>query len=80
MNTANETFEIPADAIERRANPPICSWCNKIIGIIKSDLDDEMKTRPAYGICPECFKKTIFERACGIRTDRYQLVQGFRMQ
>ncbi|HCE42220.1 MAG TPA: hypothetical protein DET40_01560 [Lentisphaeria bacterium] len=73
MNSANETFEVPADAIGKMTIPRTCSWCNKIIGA----AGDETKKPQAHGICPDCFKNTIFERACGIRTDRYHLVQEF---
>ena len=53
MNTINETLEIEVDIIERMAIPRTCSWCNKII----SDHEDEVKTSPTHGICPDCYEK-----------------------
>jgi len=59
MKNLEETSEIPVMAIEGRAIPLICAWCNKIVGIIKWKIAEGEETHPTHGICPDCFNKTM---------------------
>jgi hypothetical protein len=69
MERLSNTLEVSSSSFKSRAVPLICAWCKRIVGIIKSDRNDEMRTFPTHGICPECFKRTMTELAPGALND-----------
>jgi hypothetical protein len=52
-----------------------CSWCGSIIGIAFPDGEGNLRRNYSNGICPECFSGTVFDRACGFRTEKFNLVK-----
>ncbi len=46
-----DTIPIPMLNVERKTVPVICPQCNKITGIVESDVERNMKISPVYMIC-----------------------------
>ncbi|MFZ2654450.1 MAG: hypothetical protein WAX69_06000 [Victivallales bacterium] len=54
----NSTEKIHRNTLpEIKIIPMICSWCNKLCDLKKSEVSQDRKINASFGICPDCSKK-----------------------
>jgi hypothetical protein len=49
-----DTIPIPILDVERKTLPVFCPWCDKILGVAKTDVARFDKISPAYKACNKC--------------------------